>query len=49
MGSTHAGFKATATIDRFDYNLKWNKATESGGMIVGKDVDITINVDFKKS
>jgi len=49
MGSTHAGFKATSKIDRFDYNLKWNKATEAGGMIVGKDVDITLNVDFKKS
>ena len=49
MGATHAGFKATTTIDRFDYNLKWNKATEAGGMIVGKDVDITVNVDFKKS
>ena len=49
MGGTHAGFKATSKIDRFDYNLKWSKATESGGMVVGKDVDITINVDFKKS
>jgi polyisoprenoid-binding protein YceI len=49
MGGTHAGFKATSKIDRFDYNLKWNKATEAGGMIAGKDVDITLNVDFKKS
>jgi len=49
MGGTHAGFKATSKIDRFDYNLKWNKATEAGGMVVGKDVDITLNVDFKKS
>ena len=49
MGGTHAGFKASSKIDRFDYNLKWNKATEAGGMIVGKDVDITLNVDFKKS
>jgi hypothetical protein len=24
-------------------------ATESGGLVAGKDVDITINVDFKKS
>lgn len=49
MGGTHAGFKATTRIDRFDYNLKWSKTTESGGLIAGKDVDITINVDFKKS
>jgi len=45
----HAGFKATSKIDRFDFNLKWNAATEAGGAVVGKDVDITLNVDFKKS
>ncbi len=49
MGGTHAGFKATTTIDRFDYNLKWSKTTEAGGMVAGKDVEITINADFKKS
>ena len=49
MGGTHAGFKATTKIDRFDYNLKWSKATESGGMVAGKEVEITINADFKKS
>jgi polyisoprenoid-binding protein YceI len=49
MGGTHAGFKANATINRFDYNLKWNAATEAGGAIVGKDVEITLNIDMKKS
>jgi len=49
MGGTHAGFKAKTTINRFDYNLKWDKTTEAGGLVVGKDVDITINVDMKKS
>ena len=49
FGGTHAGFKATTKIDRFDYNLKWSKATEAGGLIAGKDVEITINADFKKS
>jgi polyisoprenoid-binding protein YceI len=49
MYGTHVGFKATTTINRFDYNLKWDKTTEAGGLIVGKDVDITVNVDFKKS
>lgn len=49
MGGTHAGFKAKTTINRFDYNLKWNAATETGGMVVGKDVEITLNIDMKKS
>jgi polyisoprenoid-binding protein YceI len=49
MGGTHAGFKAKATVNRFDYNLKWNAATEAGGLIAGKDVDIILNIDMKKS
>jgi polyisoprenoid-binding protein YceI len=49
MGGTHAGFKATTTINRFDYNLKWSNTTDSGGLVAGKDVEITLNVDFKKS
>ena len=36
FGGTHAGFKATTKIDRFDYNLKWSKATEAGGLVAGK-------------
>lgn len=49
MGATHAGFKAKTTINRFDYSLKWSAATEAGGLVVGKDVDITLNIDLKKS
>ena len=49
MGGTHIGFKATTTLNRFDYNLKFDKTTSDGAMIVGKDVEITVNVDFKKS
>jgi polyisoprenoid-binding protein YceI len=39
-----SGFKAKATIDRFDYNLKWDRAIEAGGLVVGKDFDININL-----
>jgi polyisoprenoid-binding protein YceI len=49
MGGVHAGFKAKTTVNRFDYNLKWSAATEAGGLIAGKDVDITLNIDMKKS
>jgi polyisoprenoid-binding protein YceI len=44
-----AGFKATTTINRFDYNLKWNKLTEAGGAVVGKDVEITVRVELDRS
>ena len=43
-----AGFKAKTTINRFDYNLKWDKTTEAGGLVVGKDVDITVNAELNQ-
>lgn len=43
---TKAGFKATTTINRFDYNLKWDRATETGGLVVGKDVEISVKVEL---
>ena len=48
-GGTHAGFKAKTTLNRFDYNLKWDKTTEAGGLIAGKDVELTLNIDMKKA
>ena len=50
-GNTKAGFKATTVINRFDYGLKWNTLMEAGGATVGKDVSITLNLEFgqKKS
>lgn len=47
-GNTKAGFKATTTINRLDYGLKWNTLTEAGGAVVGPDVTININVEFAK-
>lgn len=49
MGKTKVGFKARTTIDRFDYNLKWNKATEAGGLVVSKDVELIVNVELNKA
>ena len=40
------GFKAKTTLNRFDYNLKWDRATEAGGLVVAKDVQVTINVEL---
>jgi polyisoprenoid-binding protein YceI len=47
-GNTKAGFKATTTINRLEYGLKWNTLTEAGGAVVGPDVTININVEFAK-
>jgi len=45
-GNVKAGFKASTVINRFDYGLKWNALTEAGGMTVGKEVAITLNLEF---
>ncbi len=46
--SLHAGWQATTTINRFDYKLMWNKTLEGGGLIVGENVKITLNLEFTK-
>lgn len=43
-----AGFKATTTINRFDYNLKWDRLTEAGGLVVGKEVEVVVRVELNK-
>lgn len=47
-GKTKAGFKATTKINRFDYNLKWDRATEAGSLVVSREVEININAAFVK-
>lgn len=47
-GNIKAGFKATGSIDRLSYGLKWNAITEAGGTVVSKDVKITANVQLLK-
>lgn len=47
-GGTRIGLKATLTVNRKDYGLTWNKALETGGMVVGEDVEIEINAEAVK-
>ena len=43
-GGTRAGFTAETTIDRRDFDLTWNQALETGGVLVGHDVEISLQV-----
>ncbi|NHI16435.1 YceI family protein [Microbacterium excoecariae] len=43
-GNYKAGATATGTIDREDFGLTWNAALETGGVLVGKDVKITLDL-----
>ncbi len=47
-GNQRAGFSITGSVNRFDYNLKWNSLMEAGGAVVGKSVDILCNVEMVK-
>ncbi len=47
-GNTKAGFRLSGSINRFDYDLKWNTMMEAGGAVVSKDVDFNINVQLQK-
>ncbi len=42
---TRAGFVAKTTIDRNDFGISWNGELEKGGVVVGKDVLVTIDVE----
>lgn len=48
-GNTRIGAAATAKIDRRDWGLVWNGATESGGILVGHDVKLTIDVSLVRA
>lgn len=43
-GDVRAGFQGTTKINREDWGLTWNQALEAGGVLVGKDVTLTIDL-----
>ena len=47
-GNTRIGLSATTKINRKDFGLVWNAALETGGVLVGEDVTITLDVQFVK-
>jgi polyisoprenoid-binding protein YceI len=47
-GNTRAGLSATTKINRKDLGLNWNAALETGGILVGDEVTITLDVQFVK-
>lgn len=47
-GTTNAGFEAKGKLNRKDFGLVWNVALETGGVLVGEDVNITIDAEIVK-
>lgn len=44
-GGTRVGYSAQTTINRKDFGLTWNAALETGGVVVGDEIRIELNVE----
>jgi len=44
-GGTRAAFEATTKINRKDFGLTWNVALETGGLLVGEKIEITLEIE----
>ena len=47
-GTISAGFSATATLNRKDWGLQWNQGLETGGVLVGDQMNISIEIELVK-
>ena len=47
-GKTNAGFEAKAKINRKDWGLGWNQVLESGGLLVGDEINVEIELEIVK-
>lgn len=45
-GNTRIGLNVKGSVNRFDYNLKWNSLLETGGAVVGKTININCDVEL---
>lgn len=46
QGGTLAAFSAGVTVNREDWDLTWNVAVETGGLLVGKQVELVIDAEL---
>ena len=47
-GNTRAGFTAEGKINRKDFGMNWSKALDNGGLVVGDEVDIRLEIEAIK-
>lgn len=48
-GNDKAGFEAELTVNRKDYGIRWNKALDNGGVLLGEQVKIRFNLELTKT
>jgi len=42
-----AGFEATTTLNRKDFGINWNETLDTGGLLLGDDVEVSITIEAK--
>jgi len=47
-GSERAGFETALTLNRKDFGIVWNRALDAGGVLLGDDVWVSINLETRK-
>lgn len=48
-GNTRAGFTAEGKLNRKDFGMIWNKTLDSGGLVVGEEVEIRLDIECIKA
>ena len=48
-GNTRAGFSADGKLNRKDFGMVWNKTLDSGGLVVGDEVQIRLDIECIKA
>jgi polyisoprenoid-binding protein YceI len=48
QGGTHLGVEGTVVIDRRDFGMSWSATLDNGGLVVGNDVTIELNIEAVK-
>ena len=48
MGKQRLGFEGSTKIDRKDFGITWNKTLDEGGLAVGNEVKIQLNIEAVK-
>ena len=44
-GNTRAGFTATGKINRKDFGIVWNKTLDAGGLMLGEEVAVSLDIE----
>ena len=47
-GNTRFGVEASLTLNRHDYGISWSKTLDNGGLVVGNEVKIELNIEAVK-